>query len=316
MSLSVRLKQIRHEADGISSYELVAPEGGSLPPFTAGAHVDLQLPDGLVRSYSLVNAPSETHRYLIAVYRDEASRGGSSWMHQVPRVGDLLTISEPINHFPLTEDAANSIFIAGGIGITPIVAMASHLQELGRSWHLHYAARSPAQAAFADALGGLAAQSGAALNLHFSSQKPGRLDIETIVAEAPAGTHLYCCGPTGMIEDFLKACARLPPALVHVERFAATQEAATEGGYEVVLKRSQRSFKVEAGKTILDTLLDNGVDAMYACSQGVCGTCMTNVIEGVPDHRDEYLTDEEKAANKTIMICCSGSRSARLVLDL
>jgi vanillate O-demethylase ferredoxin subunit len=314
--LRVRVEAIRREADGIASYELVSPDGSALPAFSAGAHIDLHLPQALVRSYSLVNAPGETHRYLIAVYRDEASRGGSSWMHQVPRVGDLLSISPPKNDFPLVENAAYSILIAGGIGITPLAAMASRLQQLGRPWRLHYAARSKAQAAFADALGALAERPGGALHLHFSDQQPGRLDVARIVREAPANAHLYCCGPAGMIDAFLEAGKARPPGFIHCERFAATQEAATDGGYEVVLARQGRSFVVAPGKTILDTLLDNGIDALYSCSQGVCGTCMTNVIEGEPDHRDDYLTAEEKAANHAIMICCSGARSPRLVLDL
>ena len=315
-TLKVRLEAIRREAEGIASYELRSPDGAALPPFTAGAHIDLHLPDGLTRSYSLVNSQDQRHRYLIAVYRDEASRGGSSWLHQVPRVGDLLDISPPRNDFPLHEDARHSILIAGGIGITPLAAMATRLQQLGRSWRLHYAARSPEQAAFGESLGSLAAQPGGGLDLHFSSQQPSRLDLARIVREAAPDTHLYCCGPSGMIDDFLAACAARPPQFVHCERFAATQEAATAGGYEVVLAKQNRRFAVEPGKTILDTLLDSGIDVQYACSQGVCGTCMTPVLEGEPDHRDDYLTDEEKTANKLIMICCSGSKSARLVLDL
>ena len=315
-TIEVRLEAIRREAEGIASFELVAPDGGPLPPFTAGAHVDLQMPGGLVRSYSLVNSPQETHRYLIAVYRDEASRGGSSWMHQVPRVGDILSISLPHNDFTLAEEARHSILIAGGIGITPLAAMAARLQYLGRSWRLHYAARSPEQAAFAQSLGELTAQPGGDLHFHFSSQQPARLDLVRIVAEAAPDTHLYCCGPAGMIDDFLKACAGRPPQFVHTERFAATQEAATDGGFEVVLARKERRFTVAAGKTILDTLLDNGIDVQYACSQGVCGTCLTPVLAGEPDHRDDYLTPEEKASNRCVMICCSGAKSARLVLDI
>jgi vanillate O-demethylase ferredoxin subunit len=315
-TLKVRLEAIRREAEGIASYELAAPDGSALPPFTAGAHIDLHLPDGLVRSYSLVNSQDERHRYLIAVYRDEGSRGGSSWLHQVPRVGDVITISPPRNDFALHEDARHSILIAGGIGITPLAAMASRLQRLGRSWRLHYAARSPEQAAFAQSLGTLAQQPGGALDLHFSSQQQARLDLARIVREAAPDAHLYCCGPAGMIDAFIAACAGRDAATVHCERFAATQEAATEGGYEVVLARNGRKLAVAAGKTILDTLLDNGIEAQYACSQGVCGTCMTTVLEGQPDHRDDYLTDAEKAANNCIMICCSGAKSARLVLDL
>ena len=314
--IAVRVEAIRREAEGIASYELVDPAGGQLPPFTAGAHIDLHMPGGLVRSYSLVNPQEERHRYVIAVYLDEASRGGSSWMHEVPRVGDTLQVSPPKNDFPLHEDARHSVLIAGGIGITPLAAMASRLQRLGRTWRLHYAARSPEQAAFAQSLGQLAHEPGGALDLHFSSQQASRLDLACIVREAAPDTHLYCCGPAGMVDDFLGACAGRPSQFVHLERFAATQEAATAGGYEVVLAKSSRRFEVTPGKTILDTLLDNGIEAQYACSQGVCGTCMTKVLEGEPDHRDDYLTPEEKASNGCVMICCSGSRSARLVLDL
>lgn len=311
------LRQIRHEARGIASYELVAPDGAPLPAFTAGAHIDLQLPGGLVRSYSLVNPPADTHRYVIAVNRDRDSRGGSSWLHEVPRVGELFTASAPRNDFPLAEHAASSVFIAGGIGITPFMAMASRLRQLGRPWQLHYAARSRAQAAFAEALQALAdGQPGCGVGLHLSEQEAGRLDVARVVREAPAEAHLYCCGPAGMIDDFLKACAQRPAPHVHHERFAASQQAATGGGYEVALARSGRSFAVAPGKSILDTLLDHGVDVQYACSEGICGTCKTGLLEGEADHRDDYLTPGERAANQSIMICCSGARSRRLVLDL
>ncbi|MEO8299542.1 MAG: PDR/VanB family oxidoreductase [Burkholderiales bacterium] len=308
----VRLRQIRLEADGILSFELVSPEGAALPPFTAGGHIDVLMPDAMVRSYSLANAPSDTHRYLIAVARDAESRGGSVWMHDVPRVGDLLTIHPPRNLFPLNEAAPHTIFIGGGIGITPLMAMIARLQALGRSWQLHYAARSPQQAAFADEL----RARGEPVHFQFLSETPALLDLDRIVREAPAGTHLYCCGPAGMIDAYIKAGAQRPAEFIHFERFAAAQAAATEGGFDIVLARSDRRFTVEAGKTILDVLLDNGINVQYACSEGICGTCRIGVLEGQPDHRDDYLTDEEKAANQSIMVCCSGSRSERLVLDL
>lgn len=315
-TIAVRVDAIRREADGIASYELVSPKGEQLPAFTAGAHIDVHMAGGIVRSYSLVNSQDERHRYVIAVYLDEAGRGGSSWMHKVPRVGDVLQVDAPKNDFPLDENARHSILIAGGIGITPLAAMASRLKHLGRSWKLHYAARSPEQAAFASSLAQLAQEPGGALDLHFSSQQSARLDLARIVREAPPDAHLYCCGPAGMIDAFLAACAGRDVQFVHTERFAATQEAATDGGYEVVLAKSKRRFNVQAGKTVLDTLLDNGIDASYSCSQGVCGTCLTTVLEGQPDHRDDYLTDQEKAKNDCMLICCSGSKSAKLVLDL
>lgn len=316
--IEVRLRQIRLEAEGIASYELVAAGDSPLPPFEAGSHIDLHLPDGMVRSYSLVNAPWERDRYVIAVQREVQGRGGSSWMHTVPRVGDVLRISPPQNDLPLAEDAWQSVFIAGGIGITPFMAMVRRLNGLGRPCQLHYAARSPRQAAFVRELQEIQATAGAAASVEFcfSSDRTRRLDIARIVGDAPAHTHLYCCGPSKMIEDFLAACSDRPASQVHVERFSAASEAATAGGFDVLLQRSGRRITVPSGKTILDALLDNAVTVQYSCSSGVCGTCMTGVVDGEPDHRDEYLTPEEKRENRSVMICCSGSRTATLVLDL
>jgi len=309
------LRQLRREAEGIVSYEFVSADGAPLPPFTAGAHIDLHLPGGLLRSYSLANDPGERHRYVVAVDRAADSRGGSAWMHSVPRPGDRLASSVPVNDFPLHEDAPLSIFIAGGIGITPFMAMAARLNTIGRAWRLHYAVRSRQRAAYVQELFAMD-RSGNAVNLHCTGEDMERPDIATIVREAPAGSHLYCCGPNGMLDAFTAACAGLAPQRVHLERFSASQEAATAGGYEVQLARSGKTLNVEAGKTLLDTLLDAGVPIQYACSQGVCGTCCTPVLEGTPDHRDDYLTDEEKAANQTVMVCCSGSLTQRLVLDI
>ncbi|MBO9650413.1 MAG: oxidoreductase [Variovorax sp.] len=309
------LRQLRREAEGIVSYEFVSASGAPLPAFTAGAHIDLQLPGDLQRSYSLVNDPSERHRYVIAVDRAAESRGGSAWMHGTPRPGDGFASSVPVNDFPLYEDAPLSIFIAGGIGITPFMAMAARLNALGRAWRLHYAVRSRQRAAYVQELNALD-HSGAAVNLHCTSEDKERPDIAAIVREAPAESHLYCCGPNGMLDAFGSACSGLPPHRVHLERFSASQTAATDGGYEVRLARSGKTLNVEAGRTLLDTLLDAGVTVQYSCSQGICGTCCTPVLEGRPDHRDDYLTHEEKAANQAMMVCCSGSLSPRLVLDI
>ncbi len=314
-SIDVQLRQIRLEAEGIVSYELVDPGGQALPPFEAGAHIDLHLPNDLVRSYSLVNAPSERHRFVIAVQREPQSHGGSSWMHMVPRVGDMVKISGPKNDLQLAEAAQQSLFIAGGIGITPFMSMARRLNALGRPWKLHYAVRSSRQAAFVRELQELTTGR-SSVEFCFSSERTGRLNIARIVAETPTHAHLYCCGPSKMIEDFLAACADRPASMVHLERFSAATEAATTGGFEVLLHRSRRRIVVPPGKTILDALLDNAVTVQYSCSSGVCGSCRTAVLEGEPDHRDDYLTAEEKRANQSVMICCSGSRKATLVLDL
>ncbi len=314
-TLAVRLRQIRWEAEGVHSFELVPIDGHALPAFSAGAHIDLHLPEQRVRSYSLVNDPVETHRYLIAVQRDVLGRGGSAWLHAVPRVGDVLQVGLPVNDFALADAAAPAVFIAGGIGITPIVAMLRQLNRRRRPWQLHFAARSRQHAAFIDEIEALAGDENT-LATSFSTDGDERLDLRAIVAAAPADAHLYCCGPARMIDAFVDACAQRPAAFVHTERFAAGAAAATGGGFDVVLQRSGRRLAVGAGKTILDTLLDEGVSVQYACSAGVCGTCRTRVIDGTPDHRDDYLSDDEKLANDSIMVCCSGARSPTLVLDL
>jgi tetrachlorobenzoquinone reductase len=311
--MQLRVRRISYEAEGINSYELVAPAGGDLAAFTAGSHVDLHLPNGMIRSYSLVNDQSERSRYVIAINKDAASRGGSRMIHETVRAGDLITISHPKNNFVLQERASHSTLIAGGIGITPLLSMIRRLGALGRSCELHYAARTRPAAAFLDELKAL----GPRLHLHFDQEASGRvLDLPTIVRNAPAEAHLYCCGPVAMLEAFEAATADRPSAQVHVEYFTAREKPAVAGGFQVKLARSNLTITVEPGKTILNALLDAGIAVNYACTEGVCGTCETRVIEGTPDHRDLFLGKEEQAANNTMMICCSGSKSGTLVLDL
>lgn len=304
------IKSATFLAPEILSYELQPPPGQQLPAFTAGAHVDLTLDNGLVRSYSLVNAPSERHRYTIAVQKDRASRGGSRWIHDNLRPGGVVTVSAPRNNFPLNEAAEKSVFIAGGIGITPILSMTQRLSAIGRDWELYYCARTRAAAAFLDVLGGNA-------RLNFDQEPGGRmLDIAALVRSLPAEAHVYCCGPLPMLASFEEATADRPRERVHLEYFQAKEAPAVAGGFTVVLAKSAREVMVPEGKTILDALLDAGMDLPYSCTEGVCGTCETKVLEGIPDHRDLILTREEQAANRSMMICCSGSLSQRLVLDL
>ena len=214
------LRQLRREAEGVVSYEFVPASDAPLPAFTAGAHIDLQMPGGLQRSYSLVNDPGERHRYVIAVDRSPDSRGGSDWMHSTPRPGDHLASSVPVNDFPLYESAPHSIFIAGGIGITPFMSMVARLNTLGRSWHLHYATRLRRRAAYLEELNELD-RSGNAVSLHCTGEDMQRPDIAAIVRGAPAESHLYCCGPSGMLDAFASACSGLPPQRVHLERFTS-----------------------------------------------------------------------------------------------
>ncbi len=312
-TIQARVISITREAEGINSYELQDRAGRELVPFTAGAHVDLHLPNGLIRSYSLVNPPRERHRYVIAVNRDAASRGGSRFIHEHLRVGDAIAVGTPRNNFALDENAAHSVLVAGGIGITPLWCMTRRLEELGRSWALYYSARTRRHAAFAEPL----RRFGARVHWNFDREPGGAmLDLAKIVRAAPPDAHLYCCGPLAMLDAFERATAARAPHLVHVESFAPREPAATRGGFTVVLARTERSFTVPIGKTILETLLDEGIEVQHSCTQGVCGSCETAVLEGVPDHRDLVLSREEHARNRTMMLCCSGSRSPRLVLDL
>jgi ferredoxin-NADP reductase len=315
-TITTQIKQIRLESEGTASFDLLPANGQALPPFTPGAHVDVHIPGGLVRSYSLVNCPAESSYYRIAVKREDDSRGGSAWLHDEARVGMTLEISAPSNNFELDEAASSSILIAGGIGITPLMSMVAHLVELGRPWQLHYCARSAVHMAFREELERLESRGQGQVQYYLDDTSAMRLDIGAIVQGAPEDTHLYCCGPSGMIEAFIATTQKRPQHTVHYERFSATQEAATDGGFEVRLARDGRSLTVPAGKTILDTLLDAGLDVPYACTQGICGSCMTTVLDGTPDHRDECLSDEQREANNSIIICCSGSRTKTLTLDL
>jgi ferredoxin-NADP reductase len=304
-------------AQDILSLELALPDGAELPTFTAGAHIDLHLPNGLNRSYSLVNDPAERHRYVIAVNREIGGRGGSAFVHDVLKPGDAVEVTGPRNNFALVEDAPELLLIAGGIGITPLYCMIQRLERIGQPWRLFYAARSRDKAAYLPELHALEAAAPGCVRLYFNDEHAQRPpEMAAIVATTSPDAHLYCCGPAPMLAAFLDATSDRPESRIHVEYFSAAHEAATEGGYTVELARSGRSFHIPEGKTILNVLLEAGVNVDYSCEEGTCGTCETAVIEGEPDHRDSWLTPAERAAGKTMMICCSGSKSRKLVLDL
>ncbi|HWW69721.1 MAG TPA: PDR/VanB family oxidoreductase [Duganella sp.] len=315
--LNVRVERRTSEAEDICSYELVSADGSPLPAFSAGSHIDVHVGPGLVRQYSLCNPPHETHRYLIGVLRDPASRGGSQGMHENIHSGATLAISAPKNHFPLVE-AKRSLLLAGGIGVTPILAMAEALSAQGAAFELHYCARSPERAAFRDRIAGSAFAAQA--HFHYDSGAPEqRLDLAALLAGLDRGTHIYFCGPGGFI-DHVKATAAAqnwPEAQLHLEYFgAAAVDTGGDKAFEVKLASSGASYTVPAGVTVMQVLRDAGVFVAASCEQGVCGTCLTRVLEGVPDHRDLYLTEEEQAANDQFTPCCSRSKSATLVLDL
>ncbi|RJG10734.1 PDR/VanB family oxidoreductase [Massilia cavernae] len=314
--MELLIRSMKSQAEDIVSLELVSPSGEPLPAFSAGAHIDLVLGNGLTRSYSLVNDQSERDRYVIAVNKDPSSRGGSRYVHETLRARQSIEVSAPRNHFPLVEDAPQVVFIAGGIGVTPLLCMIRRLDALGRPWKLFYSARSRRKCAYLTELLDLDRDRGN-VRFHFVDECDGRLpDMGTLVAPVPGDAHLYCCGPSPMLNAFERATAARPAENVHVEYFSAQQEAVVSGGFTVVLARSRREVRVEPGNSILDALLGDGVDVGHACKEGVCGACQTKVLDGVPDHRDSYLTSREKNAGDTIMLCCSGSVSDTLVLDL
>ena len=320
-TLSLRVARKTIEAEGIASFELVPADGGPLPAFTAGAHVDVQVPGGPQRPYSLCNDPAETHRYVIAVLDEPASRGGSRGMHERVHEGDMLQVGAPRNLFPLAPGAARHLLLAGGIGITPILAMAWQLGREGAEFELHYCARTPQRAAFAGPLAEAAFAE--RVHLHFDDGAPAqRLDIAAVLAAQPAGTHLYVCGPNGFMDAVLGAArdAGWADERLHREVFAPAlapaSDEAGDRGFEVQLLSTGQVVEVPAGCSVVRALEAAGVFVPTSCEQGVCGTCLTGVVEGVPEHRDSYLTPEEHAAGDQFLPCCSRARSARLVLDL
>lgn len=311
------VRSLTVEADEILSVELVACDGDKLPAFTAGAHIDLHLAPGLSRSYSLVNPQQDRERYVVAVNKDPSSRGGSRYVHEALRPGQVIEISEPRNNFALVEDAPHVVLVAGGIGVTPLWCMVQRLESLGRSWQLHYSARNRRKCAYLRQVEALGQAHPGRVQLRFDDENGGvPMDLAALIRTIPVEAHVYCCGPVPMLKAFEQATATRAPQTVHVEYFSAKNAAAVDGGYQVVLARSGVSFAITPGRTILEVLLEGGIDVPHSCTQGVCGACETRVIEGTPDHRDAVLSPQEIAAGKTMMICCSGAKTPTLVLEL
>lgn len=315
-TLQALVHTLRWEAQDIVGVELRPRAGATFPDFTAGAHIDLHLPNGMVRSYSLLNAPGDSRRYVIAVLKDKASRGGSRCVHEQLRVGMVLPISAPRNNFALHEDAAHSVLVAGGIGVTPLLCMGRRLRQLGHSFEVLYFARARDSAALREEIEAL----GVPVHWHFDAEAGGPPDLRALLAaRRQPGTHYYACGPTPMLDGFVAACAELGYADAHIERFSAVEvKAAADArqSYTVELRRSGRVIPVSPDKSLLHTLLDAGVEVDHSCEEGICGACETRVLEGLPDHRDAVLSPAEHAAGKSMMVCVSGCRSERLVLDL
>ena len=258
-----------------------------MPPAEPGAHIDIYLPNGIIRPYSLTNPAAAPRSYTIAAKLDPQSRGASKYLFNNIQIGQLLQISPPRNNFRLIERVAHTVLIAGGIGITPIWSMAQHLAATGHSFEVHYSCKSRSEMAFLAELQNLKR-----VNLHFDDEHAGQnLDLQKIVDGAPLGSHFYCCGPVPMLAAFGEATQHRLPEQVHVEYFAPRQEKNLAGGFTVRLERSGREFAVPAGKTILEVLRIAGVDVSYSCEEGACGACEVKVIAGVPDHRDSILSE-------------------------
>jgi len=320
--LEVRLRAVTPLAADISSFEFVPLEGEKLIPFTAGSHIDVYLPDGLIRQYSLWNDASESHRYVVAVLRDELGRGGSKAMHDQLQPGARVTISAPRNQFALVKGASRHVFIAGGIGITPIMSMIAQAQADGHPFHLYYCARTPERTAFLAPLRPLIEEG--LVTLHFDGgDRTNSLDFDDVLHDYVPGTHLYYCGPSGLLDAVEAAGAHWPSGSLHCERFSAPSSAAApqdktteahETAFDVELARSRLRFTVAPGESIVDVLRANGVEVDTSCREGYCGTCMTRYLDGEPLHRDTVLDDEDR--EEFVMICCSRAKSPTLVLDL
>lgn len=314
----VRVVRKATAAANVCTFELADPDGAALPAFAAGAHIDVQARDGLVRQYSLCNDPRETHRYLIGVLRTADSRGGSRALHDEVGEGDLLRIGEPRNHFPLAHAAEHSLLLAAGIGITPILCMAERLANTGAEFRLHYWARSRTHAAFVERIERAAFADRA--QFHFSEgPAEQRGDLDSLLAHPGAGTHLYVCGPTRFMDAALAAAQRAGwrEENVHREYFSADlRHAADDGEFVVKLASSGKSYTVGKNTSALDVLAAHGIVLPRSCEQGVCGSCLTGVLDGMPDHRDRVLSAEERARNDRFTPCCSRAKSPVLVLDL
>lgn len=324
-ALEVRVRSITYLGEQINAYEVMSLDGIELPAFTAGSHIDLYFRDGRVRQYSLCSDPRERRRYVFAVQREEHGRGGSKAIFELVHPGRILAISVPRNNFPLREDAEHHVLIAGGIGITPIMSMVHRLRSLGASFELHYGVRTKEKLAFVEELRELA---GTRLEVYVDGGDPRQgMRVESIVSNAPAGAHLYCCGPVGLMRAVKAATSGLPPARVHFELFQAPvsapgvpeellgDERDTIGvGFQVRLARSGRVFDIPNDKSIVQVLREHGIEVPTSCESGLCGTCRTRYLAGEPDHRD-YVLDED-ARRHDVLICCARSKSPSLVLDL
>lgn len=302
------------EATGVVSLTLRHPVGEELPLWEAGAHIDLVLQSGAVRQYSLCGDPSDSTAWQVAVLREPNGRGGSAYMHDKLTEGTVVRVRGPRNNFRL-DHASRYLFIAGGIGITPILPMVAAAEAAGAEWTLLYGGRSRASMAFTQRL---TTSYGDRVRI-IPEDEYGLLDLDTYLARPESGTLVYCCGPEPLLKAVEDRCAaNWPAGALHVERFKPKETGADipPGSFEVALKRSGLTLTVLPDRSILQTAEEAGVPVVSSCAEGICGTCETRIIEGEVDHRDSILTNEEQSANETMMICVSRCLGSRLTLDL
>ncbi|MGV9799192.1 PDR/VanB family oxidoreductase [Mycobacterium sp. NPDC003449] len=312
MSL-LQISSTRRHADGVLGLELRTADGSPLPPWSPGAHIEIELADGLVRHYSLCGHPEDSEVWRIAVLREPASRGGSRLIHESVRTGHIVSVSGPRNNFSLV-DADRYLFVAGGIGITPILPMVRDVAARGLPWTLTYGGRTRGSMAFVDELGEIPGG-----DLHLLPQDEfGLLDLDRILGDPREGTAVYCCGPGPLMDAVVRRCGSWPPGALHLERFTPSAPAgrSPDGEFDVRLSRSGTCLRVPTDRTLLEVLEEAGLEIDNSCRAGICGTCELGVADGVPEHNDDVLSDAERESNRVILPCVSRSRSAVLVLDL
>jgi ferredoxin-NADP reductase len=311
LELTVRTR--RQVAEHVVALELVDPAGAELPVWTPGAHIDLELPGGLVRQYSLCGDPADRGRWRIAVLREPAGRGGSALVHDTLAAGATVRAGGPRNQFEL-RPAPRYLFIAGGIGITPLLPMLAAAEAAGADWRLVYGGRTAASMAFA---GELRAAHGERVGVHPEDEQ-GPLDLAALLGDPADGTLVYCCGPGSLLDAVARRCAHWPDGVLHVERFApaAPQPSGADEPFDVELTLTGVTLRVPADRSVLDVLEEHGVAVLSSCREGTCGTCETAVVDGLVEHRDSLLTERERAANDTMFPCVSRAACPTLLLEL
>jgi ferredoxin-NADP reductase len=313
----LRIRSITYLAEAINGYEFVDPRGRDLPRFTAGSHIAVRLGGGLLRDYSLWNDPAERRRYCVAVLRERGGEG-SRHLHEAVRVGEEVEVSTPRNNFPLADDAERHLFLAGGIGITPMMAMIAELRRRRADFLLHYCTRSPEATAFREELDLLAAQG--RVQFHHDGGDPARgLDIAAVLRDPQPGTHLYYCGPAGMMAAAAAATSHWPPGTVHCEYFTGPaarppEPLSEDRPFRVRLAKSGAEYEIPPGETIIDVLRRHDVPVRASCELGYCGACLTPYRTGEPDHRDQILSANDR--ERYVLICCSRANTPILELDL